>query len=240
MKFYENEFKKILNDFRSDLKKENLKASYSILGSALKESTFLLVGNNWGGDENQEPQKSMPLVNDILVEPNNSTYRGYLAFFTEIFQGNKALAVQFLNGVVYTNGNLIRTPNENSKYSGLLKTGRSLSAKYLLEIIEIVKPTTIICFGNSEYSATSAITKVLTEDDNVQFWKLEPDKIAQTNNKWNTYQYKIESKGKQFDIFSFPHSSRYNNWKKEISNNENFKSLQSRIQELAITPAHSK
>lgn len=229
MKFYEKEFKKIIENFQSDLKKENLKVSYSILGSALKESQFLLVGNNWGGDENQESQSSMPLVNDILVEPNNATYRGYLDFFTEIYRGNKALAVQFLNGVVYTNGNLIRTPNENSKYNEILKTGRNLSKKYLQEIIEKVKPSTIICFGNGEDSATSAITKVILRDDGVKFWKLEPDNVIQTKNNWNTYQFKIESKGKQFNIYSFPHSSRYVNWKKGISENENFKSLQKLI-----------
>jgi hypothetical protein len=228
MKFYEKEFNTIVKDFQSDLKVENLKISYSILGSALMESQFLLVGNNWGGDENQKSQVTMPLVNDILVEPNNSTYRGYLDFFTDIFKGNKALAVQFLNRVVYTNGNLIRTPNESAKYNEILKSGRILSKKYLAEIIKIVKPSTIICFGNSEDSATSAITKILLNDD-VKFWELEQAKAIQTINKWNTYQIKIESMGKQFNIYSFPHSSRYGTWKKDISENENFKSLQKTI-----------
>ncbi len=227
MKFYELEFQKIIKDFKSDLK--GLNVSFSILGSALMESKFLLVGNNWGGDENQKSQSSMPLVNDILVEPNNPTYRGYLDFFTDIFDGNKTLAVQFLHGVVYTNGNFIRTPNESSKYDENLQKGRNLSKKYLQEIIEIVKPSTIICFGNSEHSATSAIINSLQENEDIPFWKLGSGKIFQTTNNWNTYQFKIESKGKRLGIYSFPHTSRYSSWKKEISENENFKSLRQRI-----------
>src|SRR5690606_27701539 len=123
-------------------------------------------------------------------------------FFTDIFDGNKALAVQFLHGVVYTNGNFIRTPNENSQHGEKLEIGRNLTKKYLQEIIEIVKPSTIICFGNSEHSATSAIINSLQENEDIPFWKLESGKIVQTTNNWNTYHFKIESKEKQYNIYS--------------------------------------
>lgn len=234
MKFYEEEFNTLIKNLKSDLKNGRLDASYSIVGSALIESPFLLVGNNWGGNENQPSQTSMPLVNDILVEPKNSTYSGYINFFTDIFEGNKALSVQFLNTSVYTNGNLIRTPNEKSKYSELLETGRNLSEKYLKTIIEIVNPSTIICFGNSEDSATSAITKTLSNNNDLEFWKMESNNVVQTNNKWNTYQLKIHSNGKEYNIYSFPHASRYGTWNGNISKNSNFKSLQNLIKNLYL------
>lgn len=229
MKLLEHKFDEIIKNFKSRL---NLKASYSILGSALFETPILLLGNNWGGDENQESQIHMPLVSDILTEPNNPTYSGYIKFFTEIFNGDKGKVIQFLNIIVYTNSNFVRTPNENTKYAELLKKGKALSEEFLLEIIEAVNPSIIICFGNSDDSATSTILKILDENNEIPFWKLNPDKVVKTRNKWNTYQFKIESNSKCYHIYSFPHSSRYNSWKEEISKNGNFKSLQKQIKSV--------
>ena len=73
--FYEEEFNEMVKEFsknlkkhKKDLQKFGFKGSYSILGSPLKKSNVLIVGNNWGGYLKQSSQKIMPMVNEILCE----------------------------------------------------------------------------------------------------------------------------------------------------------------------------
>lgn len=223
----QDEFNKIVIDFNNDIDKAKKNLSFSIVGTPLKECPILLVGNNWGGKVNIPSQTKMPLANDILVYPEVSTYMGYIDFFTFLFSNNKLQTIDFLNKIVYTNGNLIRTPNESNKYKELLEYGHQLSLKYLKRLISLIKPHIIICFGNGDKSATSAIFKSfgITKD----FWKHDNIITIKTENNWNTYMINITINEINYKIFSFPHSSRFNTWKKNIGSNTNFQELKKEI-----------
>jgi len=223
---FELEFKEIVKGITREVRKIDQDWKFSISGTPLISSSVLVVGNNWGGYEGDN-QITMPLCNDILAYPTVPTYRGYFDFFLEIFGKDKIKTMQFLNSIVLTNGNFIRTPNENDEYNDKLEIGFEISNKYLRRIIDLVKPLVIVCFGNSERSATSAISKAVGLEK--EFWKLDHVAIVKTNNNWNTYHFDKQHTGLKSDIFSFPHASRLSYWKNELENNENFKRLRNLI-----------
>jgi hypothetical protein len=226
MKLLESEFDKLLSDFKSEIKKIKFKPSYALLGSALMKSRYLIVGNNWGGNSESPVQTEMPLVNDILVEPNNPTYKGYLAFFGQMFDYKWKL-INFLSKSVYTNGNFIRTPNESKKYKDQLEKGRLLSHAFLKQIIDYVNPDIIICFGNGEASGTNSVFEALGEKD--KFWK-RPDIQTVPAGKWSTYKFDLYIGKKKYLIYSFPHASKYQMWKDDIQDNKFFKEIQAKAQ----------
>ena len=223
---FELEFNEIVKGITKDIRKINRDWKFSISGAPLMSGKVLIVGNNWGGYEGDN-QITMPLNNDILAYPTVPTYKGYFNFFIEIFYQDKLKTIQFFNTIVLTNGNFIRTPNENDMYNDKLDAGYEISNKYLKKIIDLVKPSVIVCFGNSERSATSAISKAL--DFEKEFWNLDHVIIKKTHNNWNTYHFDKQYDGFKLDIFSFPHASKYNYWKKDIENNQNFQNLRNLI-----------
>ena len=223
----ENEFDDILLDFKKEIKaKTEDNPSFSIVGSPLKESSYLLVGNNWGGDTTTPQQKEMPLVNDILLDPKNHTYKGYINFYTGLFDGDKGKTIEFLNQAVYTNGNWLRTPNESAKYESTLTTFNEISIPYVRRLIDLVSPNIIICFGNSERSATQGVFEAIGLDR--IFWKVDSIKRSETNNGWSTYFYQY----KGFSIYSFPHASKLSVWNTNIGENDNYKSLKNQLMHL--------
>lgn len=224
----ESEFQELLTEFRNELKNSEYKrSSFSLLGSPLMESDFLIVGNNWGGSQGIKPQTHMPLVNGILTEPENPTYKGYIDFFTTLFNSEKGKAIDFLNSVVYTNGNFIRTPNEQKEYADTLNFGYEISPRYLRKIVDLTKAKVIVCFGNSERSATSSLVKSFNITE--EFWEIEGIKRCPTKNNWSTYKLNHSESGRDYEIFSFPHSSRLHTWNKDIEQNEIFIDLKTKI-----------
>lgn len=227
-KLLEKEFQELITEFSDELKNQQHKRiSFSLIGSPLKETGFLIVGNNWGGNLDMDSQTNMPLVNDILAEPNNPTYKGYIDFFSTMFDSEKSQTVDFLNRVVYTNGNFLRTPNEKKEYAETLNYGYEISSRYLRKIIELTKARIIVCFGNSERSATSSLIKSFNITD--KFWKIEGIKRYSTKNNWSAYKLNHSESGIDYEIFSFPHSSKYNLWKEDIEQNEAFIDLRTKI-----------
>jgi hypothetical protein len=235
----EKEFYEILQDFQTDLKKSQSKLKFSLIGSPLQKSDILMLGNNWGG-EGGPSQSQMPLVNDIPAYQDNTTYREYLKFFKLIFDDNAARLVPFFNKMVYTNGNFIRTPNENIQYKADLQLGVALTRKYLKKIIELVEPKIILCFGNSETSGTNSLFKSLGIERD--FWKMEKEVMFHqpTSNNWGTYHYPdINISEVSYQIFSFPHASKFNLWKGGIEENEVFKRLKGELNQcLTSGPSH--
>lgn len=218
----EKDFYNILHDFEADLKACTSKLKFSLIGSPLQKSGLLVLGNNWGGEEGPS-QSSMPLVNDIPAYQDNQTYRGYLQFFLLLFDQDVSKLISFFSNIVYTNGNFIRTPNENIQYKKDLQLGVELTRKYLKKLIEVIEPKTIISFGNSETPGTNSLFKALGIE--TDFWKMKaPEMVHQpTCNNWSTYHYPaLQAGGKNYQVFSFPHASRFNLWKGYIEKNEVF------------------
>lgn len=226
--FYEDEFNQIKKDFYSKLKREYKGISYSILGTPLIKSNFLIVGNNWGGAKEIPSQKSMPLVNDILSYPTTGTYSGYVNFFTKIFNNNKFKMVNFLNNIVYTNACFLRSSSEKSEYQKLLFYGYEHSLPFLKRIISIVEPNTIICFGNGNNpTSTFSIAKILGFDD--YYWKDTQVKVVNLNSNANSYIFNGIFNELTIEVFSFPHASVYNRWSKSLEKKESFELLQNSI-----------
>lgn len=224
----ETEFQELITEFRNELKNYKIKsASFSLLGSPLIETDFLIAGNNWGGNQDIKPQKNMPLVNDILAEPNNPTYRGYIDFFSLLFDSEMSKTVDFLNRAVYTNGSFLRTPNEQKDYQETLNIGCEISPRYLKKILDLTKARIIICFGNSERSATSSLVKSLNITG--EFWKIEGIKRYATENNWSTYKLCHSESGIDYELYSFPHSSKFHQWSKGIGKNAIFTNLKANI-----------
>ena len=224
---FEREFLEISNGIAKDIKEIGQDWKFSILGTPLISSKILLVGNNWGGTGAGDSQCIMPLCNDILAYPTVSTYKGYLDFFLNLFDEDKHTTINFFNGIVYANGNFIRTPNEHTEYNQMLDLGHEISNKYLRKIIELIEPVVIICFGNSNRSGTSAVSKALELEK--EFWNQEDIIAHKTSNNWYTYHFTGRLNSSEFDIFSFPHSSKYNYWKKNIEQNPNFVNLKNLV-----------
>ena len=226
----ESNFDDILKRFSDEVAQHKEGLSFSIIGSALMQSDVLILGNNWGGDEDVASQVDMPLVNDILVNQSNPTYRGYLNFFQRLFVCNKLEAIIFLNRVIYTNGNFIRTPNETQRYSESLELGYNLTNKYLTEIIKVTRSRVIICFGNSTRSATSAAFRALGISGD--FWKIKNINIQQTYNKWSTYHLSVLHEGRTYELYSFPHASKLNIWGTDIESNPIFFKLKRQLADI--------
>src|SRR5690606_12463844 len=104
---FELEYQEINKRFKNEIKTFGKNLSYSITGTPLRQSNVLIVGSNWGGTDDIPSQIQMPLINDILADQNNQTYKGYLDFFVKTYSDNKLQAIDFLNRIVYTNGNFI-------------------------------------------------------------------------------------------------------------------------------------
>jgi hypothetical protein len=227
---YRDRFKDIAKRFGNELRKEGKDLTYSILGTPLRKSKVLMMGSNWGGAKG-DSQWEMPLVCDILNECYKpGTYNGYLNFFLQIFEDDLGKTIDFFNRIVYTNGNFVRTPNEKSEYQTKIQAGNRVTPKFLREIIDFVEADIILCFGNSENSATNSLFKTLEIETN--FWKLGKEIMhhSPTCNDWGTYHYpNLKTKYGAFQIFSFPHASQFNRWKKDIDKNPNFQTLQKQL-----------
>ena len=226
----ESNFHDILKRFKKEVAEHKKDLSFSIIGSALISSDVLILGNNWGGDEDVASQLAMPLVNDILVDQSNPTYRGYFTFFHRLFDLDKLKAINFLNRVIYTNGNFIRTPNEKQRYNESLELGYNLTNKYLTEMIKVTNSKIIICFGNSDRSATSAAFRAL--GISTEFWKIKDIDIQPTSNKWSTYHLSLQYESRTYDLFSFPHSSKFNIWGTDIESNSIFENLKRQLVDI--------
>ncbi len=226
--FFEEEYNQINKDFFLNLEKEYQNKSYSILGSPLFKSRYLILGNNWGGSSDAPSQKTMPLINDILAYPNSSTYLGYINFFTKFFNGDKYKMVHFLNNCVYSNTCFLRTPNESRKYQELRNYGYKYTLSFLERILSIVEPNIVICFGNGNNpTSTHSITKILGYDD--FYWKDPIVNVVNLNANANSYIINGNFKELSIEVFSFPHASKYNIWSNCLENKESFKLLKNKI-----------
>ncbi len=225
---FEEEYKQILNKFCNSLDGKYKKHSFSILGSPLVEAKFLMLGNNWGGENEIPSQKSMPLVCDILAYPNEGTYLGYINFFTKIFDGDKYNMIKFLNQIVYTNACFLRTKNETNKYHEDLKYGYKASLPFLEEIISIVKPHVIVCFGNGNNpTCSSSISEILGYGD--EYWTNENVERLNLGKKANSYLIDSIGNNLSVTVYSFPHASRFNSWGKLLDNNYIYSKLKREI-----------
>lgn len=224
----EQEFLEIVADYGSEPDVKDNKLNFTVIGSPLRQSRFLIVGDMWDVSGEVESQMQMPLVNYILSNPLNKTHRGYINFFNVMFNGNTVKTLDFLNKSVYTKGNWIRTPHLGREHAKELGIGRKLSETYLKAIIELVQPEAIICFGNSEFSATSAVFKALGENHN--FWEVENRYYEPTNNNWSTYKFTIYHGADAYNVFSFPNGGKFHIWNANIEENEVFRELKSTIE----------
>ncbi len=229
----EQEFLEIVSDFGSEESVREHKLHFSVLGSPLRHSRYLLIGDSWEITGEIETQVHMPLVSDILANPRNKAYRGYINFFNVMFNGNSLKTLELLNKAVFTNGNWIRTPHEGKEHAEELAIGRELSKTYLKAIINLVRPEVIICFGNSEFSATSSVFKALGETKN--FWEIEDRHYEPTINNWSTYEFSIYQNSHHFKVFSFPNSSKFHIWNANIEDNEVFIHLKSMIEQNLVS-----
>ena len=201
--------------------------SYSIIGTPLRSSECLIIGSNWGGKSDDPSQNKMPLHNDILCFPESPTYKGIIDFFMEVFDNKKLSVIDFLNTIVYTNANFIRTSNEDEDRKNLEK-GFEITNKYLKQIITYVSPKIIICFGNSKDGLT-ATRGTLSACDYDQHIISEKTQRSKTSNRWNTYRFPESLFLDRFEIFSFPHTSKYNIWGKNIQYNPIFQDLKKKL-----------
>lgn len=226
--FFEEEYNQINKEFYSNLKREYKGKSYSILGSPLFKSKFLIIGNNWGGGLDTPSQKNMLLTNDILSYPKTGTYLGYINFFTKICNGNKYKMVHFLNNCVYTNACFFRTPNESKEYHKFISYGYECTLPFLKRIISIVEPSIVICFGNGNNpTATHSISRILGYGDN--YWKDPKVKAVNLNTNANSYIINGKFNDMAIEVFSFPHASKYNIWSKSLDKKESYELLKSKI-----------
>ena len=233
---FEREFYEILDSFEQEqkqidwsIKDKSFPIRYSILGSPLMESNLLIMGTNWAGGPEIPTQSSMPLVNDILAYYIESqTYRGYLNFF-KLLIGNLDQTIGCLNNSILMNGCFIHTPKQGSGFRKLVQKGFELSKPYIKEIIDMVKPKIILCFGNGNNpTGTSQISSILINDD--QYWLLK-DRVIQfpLSDNMSSYHYNTSNKNSDIHVFSFPHASRFNQWKKGLEMNGHFRELKKRL-----------
>lgn len=226
------QFHQLLNELKAEVKilsktypKFNI--SYSLVGSIFQTTKTLILGNNWGGSTEMKSQMVMPLVNDILAYPSNSTYNGYLKFFTILFDNDQQKLIDFFQKIVYSNGCLIRTPNEDKEFGGLLMDGYTRSKPIIKSIIEETGAKNIICFGNSELSSTRTMSELLLESE--IFWKVKSAFQMKLSNNNNSYHFTGNLNDRDLQVFSFPHSSKIGIWGKDIINNKVFQKLKTTI-----------
>jgi len=221
--FFEKEFNDVVRDFEANLNEEYKHESYSFLGSPLMKSDYLVVGNNWGGDKTIEPQREMPVTNDILdpENKNSKTYSGYIKFFITLFHGDKSKAESFLLHAVYANACFIRTPNQSKKFKDMLNYGYKYSRNFLKRITLLVSPKVIICFGNGE-NPTCASTIANFLGIREDYWTEKNIERIPLINSFNSYIMEGEFGSNRIKVFSFPHASRYHLWSSSLANTKSF------------------
>lgn len=199
------------------------RGSYALTATPLFQTSVLVVGNNWGGNVDDPLQRRMPLANEMLVYPTQATYRGYLHFFRTVFDGDDWRMLTFLQRIVYLNGNFVRTPNQGAHYAELLALGREVSAPFLREIIELVAPEIILCFGNGPHSGTDAVAAALGKSDDFR----EDEDIVKTpaHNRTFAYCFPAAPLLPESTVYSFAHGNRYNQWMPGIEQNVVFREL---------------
>ncbi|MDD5361395.1 MAG: hypothetical protein PHN88_04635 [Ignavibacteria bacterium] len=213
---YEKEYIELVKDFNNELREKEKQVykgelNFALLGSPLMKSDVLILGINWGGSIEQTSDESMPLVNELLAWPKEKNNKTLLCFFTKIF-GNKYDVIQFLNKSIYTNACFIRTPNTECDNSKIVKFGFDLSLPYLSQMIDIIEPKTIICFGNGENSTpTLSISKLLGLGD--KWWtKIPKEQIEIIDEKATCYYFCGTINKQKVKVYSFPHSRNINCW----------------------------
>ena len=126
----------------------------------------------------------------------------------------------------------IRTPNEKSTESqDKLRFGFNITTPFLLEVIELVKCETIICFGNnrkkSKWPASRAVLKALEMHEFIH--EIQEAENCRTARNMNSYFITASVNGRNYNLFSFPHSSKLGIWQDKIEDNPIFNKLQDLI-----------
>ena len=216
MILYETEFQHLLDELRREVPRGH---SYALLGSPLMRSRVVVLGNNWGGALDTPPQRRMLLTSDVLIQPTNATYRGYLKFMQRGFGGHRARTLEFFQQTVSGNANLIRTPTEAKTYAAQRTLGQQLSPKYWQRMLPLIDPAVVLCFGTGAGGAFDLMGQIL-ELPSAPFAHpdLETERLA---NGWNCYRLALGRR----TLYGFPHGSRLDLWWRDIEQNPLFRKL---------------
>jgi len=221
----ENQIDKLPPEYRDHVEK----LGYAICASPLKSAKILVLGANWGGDEdnNREEYIKMPWANELLAGwtfPQN-----FQRCFREILGSEEKAIYLIWKHTVYTNVCFFRTPNtKNEIHEGceeykvtnrdVYRKGIDESKRLLMRIIQTVKPEIIICSGNaadnkvpSPTAVVSEMTKGNEESYRINWWEDEdvnPYKVSGKN--FYVFERNLEGLPKTVTVLSFPHFSRFN------------------------------
>lgn len=222
MEYLINKFNEIRTNFENELRAKqeivsNTNLNYCILGSPLFKSDYLILSTNWGGPIEKESGQNMPTVNELLAFPTLKNNCILIKFFTKLIDDNCKL-IDFLNNSIYTNACFIRTPNtKDDQNKRILNLGFDISLSYLRQLINVIEPKVIICFGNGEsgHSPTRSIVKIMNM--NTKWWlDLNEEQNIKISAQSYCYQFENSIDDKLIKVFSFPHSNNIARWTEQI------------------------
>ena len=200
--------------------------SYQLLGSPLMFSNTLLLGIEWEESIGMHTQKEMPLVNEILVHPNNYTYKGYLSFFSSMLDNDLTKIVQYFNSIIFSNGCLFKTPKDGPHYKEILKEGYARSKNFIQDIIDQTGVQNIICF-NSDASYTARIVgEILFDIDN--FWGCFEGISEDLASGHHTMQFEGKGRYDNITAYCFPNVNELKIWDLEMMDNPVYQNLKER------------
>jgi len=230
-------YEKLWNDLRQKLETQisNLtpeyrdyvdRLGYAICASPLKSAKILVLGANWGGDEdnNREEYTKMPWANELLADWPFA--RNFQRCLREILGSEEKAIYLIWKHTVYTNVCLLRTPNTyNEKHKEYKVTNRDVyrkgideSKQVLMRIIQAVQPEIIICSGNikdnkvpTPTAVVSGMTKGNEESYRINWWEDEDvNRYPISGSNFYVFEGNLEGLPKKVTVLSFPHFSYYN------------------------------
>jgi hypothetical protein len=142
--FFEQLIQKTAKQYeKSSIFLKGEKWNYSICGSPIQKGRGIVLGINWGADDNHEPQSEMPDGKDI------PTYR-FINRSKDLLHKHLNVSLEPVN-FNYSNLCFFRSPAEND----LKIEDYRLSLPLLKEYVEYIQPPWILSLGSSNVQKLS-------------------------------------------------------------------------------------
>ncbi|MCK5371218.1 MAG: hypothetical protein KAQ62_21810 [Cyclobacteriaceae bacterium] len=208
-------------------KHEGITINYKLLGSTLQTSHTLLLGINWEDIDGFKSQQEMPTSNEILANPNNSTYKGYLDFFSTILDNDFEKTVDYFQSIVYSRCCLFKTDAQGELRKKIMRDGYFSSKPILKKLIDITGVDTIICFNNEAYFTTRIVGEIIFDIDN--FWGNFRGVSNDLASGHHTLEFDGKKKYKGITAFCFPHVNDMKIWDLEMMGNDVYRDLKEKL-----------
>ena len=207
------QFEDLLNEVKEAYEKSALvdkQLYYSLLGTQIKQNQPLVVGLNWGGGSEKDLKK-MKEKGEEYKPQTLSSYQKLIDdnthFFSEGLDAGSLLIIKSYiekytdidiktSHIGWTNFCLFRTPDDDT----LSNEAMELTKPIFLKLIEIIKPSMIICLS-------SKLRNYVDNNKKINFKNISRYEIFNENNR-NIYNGLI-GKLNGYPFYSLPHPSTY-------------------------------